>query len=84
MNIALPPDLEAFVTEKVRQGGYVDAGDVVRDALRHLRDDVAISEEEPAALEAQMLECEGPAVPMEWSDFQAISNRVRERHRSPA
>ena len=34
MEISLPKDLQQFVARKVRDGGYADAGEVVREALR--------------------------------------------------
>jgi antitoxin ParD1/3/4 len=53
MEVTLTRDLEAFVEEKVRSGRYVDASDVMRDALRtlELRDEF-----ESPALEAALLE----------------------------
>jgi antitoxin ParD1/3/4 len=38
MNVSLPPELERLVNEKVASGLYDSASDVVRDALRLLRD----------------------------------------------
>ena len=38
MEIALTKELETFIGEKVRSGRYVDASDVVRDALRELQE----------------------------------------------
>ena len=37
MNVSLPKDLIEFVREETRGGGYGDNSDVVRDALRLLR-----------------------------------------------
>ncbi len=53
MEVVLTKDLEAFVGEKVRSGRYVDASEVVREALRalELREDF-----ESPALEAALLE----------------------------
>ena len=36
MNIALPPVLRTFVDEQVKHGRYLDAGDVVREAVRRM------------------------------------------------
>ena len=53
MEIALTKELETFIGEKVRSGRYVDASDVVRDALRALQ----LREEfESPELEAALLE----------------------------
>ena len=43
MNVSLTPELEALVNEKVRSGFYQTASEVVREALRLLkqRDDEA-------------------------------------------
>jgi antitoxin ParD1/3/4 len=38
MDIALSPELEAFVNEKVRSGRYLSAGEVIREALRVLEE----------------------------------------------
>ncbi len=38
MNVSLPPELERLVNEKVASGLYDSASDVVRDALRLLRE----------------------------------------------
>jgi len=36
MTVALPPELEAFVQQKVESGRYVSSGEVVLEALRLL------------------------------------------------
>jgi antitoxin ParD1/3/4 len=38
MNVSLTPELEKFVDEKVQSGMYQTASEVVRDALRLLKD----------------------------------------------
>jgi antitoxin ParD1/3/4 len=38
MNVSLPPELEAFVTEKVKSRRYTSASEVVREALRLLEE----------------------------------------------
>ncbi len=51
MDIELPPQLEDFVNAQVRAGRYVDAPEVVRDALRRLRAEIRATEEpNPAGL----------------------------------
>jgi antitoxin ParD1/3/4 len=37
MNVNLPPDLNDFVAEQLREGGYSNQSEVIRDALRLLR-----------------------------------------------
>ena len=53
MQVIRTKELEQFVAQRVRSGRYVDASDVMRDALRtlELRDD-----RESPALEAALLE----------------------------
>jgi putative addiction module CopG family antidote len=51
VDIELPPQLEDFVDAQVRAGRYVDAPEVVRDALRRLRAEIRATEEpNPAGL----------------------------------
>lgn len=37
MQVTLTKDLERFISQKVQTGGYADASEVVRDALRSFR-----------------------------------------------
>lgn len=50
MKITLTKDLEKFVSAKVRSGGYTDASEVVREALRTFR-----SDDDPAETDSQEL-----------------------------
>ena len=50
MQITLTKELEKFVTTKVRSGGYADASEVIREALRDLR-----SQEDPAEIDSPEL-----------------------------
>jgi antitoxin ParD1/3/4 len=54
MNVSLTPELEALVNEKVRGGLYQTASEVVREALRLLkqRDDEARRADQQAGLPA--------------------------------
>ena len=52
MNVSLTPELEQFVSAKVRSGRYNSASEVVREALRLL-------EEHHAARAAQLAEFNG-------------------------
>ena len=38
MKIDLAPKLNQFVAEKIRNGDYVDAGEVIRDSLRRWKE----------------------------------------------
>ena len=60
MEIALTPELQGFIEEKVRSGRYLDATDVVRDALRNLD-----REREHGSLELEPLILEGVESPHE-------------------
>ena len=50
MNITLTKDLEKFVAAKVRGGGYTDASEVVRSALRDFR-----AKDDPAETDSREL-----------------------------
>jgi len=45
VDVELPAQLEDFVSAQVRAGRYVDAHEVVRDALRRLRAEIKATEE---------------------------------------
>ena len=80
MKITLTKDLEQFVTAKVRSGGYTDASEVVREALRTFR-----SKDDPAEADSQELaELLLPAVrgkhrPLTPQHFQQLRQRVRRK-----
>ena len=38
MNVSLPDDMAAFVEAEIREGGYASASEVVREALRCMRE----------------------------------------------
>ncbi|HJQ57449.1 MAG TPA: type II toxin-antitoxin system ParD family antitoxin [Vineibacter sp.] len=63
MNISLTPQLESFVKAKVRSGEYNNASEVIREALRMLRERDA---EQKARLKALMREGEGSGAPVAW------------------
>jgi putative addiction module CopG family antidote len=50
MEVTLSKELESFVAEKVRTGGYANADEVVREALRNLR-----AKDDPAEVDSQEL-----------------------------
>lgn len=78
MEITLTEDLQRFVEEKVRKGGYADANEVISDALRYSR-----AKEDPAELDSQELaELLLPAVrgshePLTDEDFERLRSRAR-------
>lgn len=54
MNVSLTPDLEAFIHEKVKSGGYASASEVVREALRRLVNDDSLRRMELNRLRAEI------------------------------
>jgi len=50
MQVTLTRDLEKFIEQKVRTGGYTNPSEVVRDALRNFR-----AKDDPAELDSQEL-----------------------------
>jgi antitoxin ParD1/3/4 len=80
MKITLTKDLENFVNTKVRSGGYTDASEVVREALRTFR-----SKDDPAEMDSQELaELLLPAVrgkhsPLTPQHFQQLRRRARRK-----
>ena len=50
MQVTLTKDLEKFVVDKVKTGGYANPSEVVRDALRTFR-----AKDDPAEIDSQEL-----------------------------
>jgi putative addiction module CopG family antidote len=80
MEITLPKKLQQFVARKVRDGGYADASEVVREALRdfHAKEDPA--EQDSRELAALLL----PAVAGSHrrvmdKDFERLRKRARRK-----
>ena len=80
MKITLTKDLEKFVTNKVRSGGYTDASEVVREALRTFR-----SKDDPADTDSQeLVDLLLPAVrgkhrPLTDRHFDQLRQRARRK-----
>jgi antitoxin ParD1/3/4 len=55
-NVNLGPHFERFVQEKLQQGRYQNASEVVRAGLRLLEDTEAAAEERRAAIRAKLAE----------------------------
>jgi len=53
MKVSLVPNLEKFVTDKIKSGDYQDSSEVIRDSLRRWKE-----REEAASLEREWLERE--------------------------
>ena len=50
MQVTLTRDLEKFIASKIQKGGYANASEVVRDALRTFR-----AKDDPAEIDSQEL-----------------------------
>ncbi len=79
MNVSLTPELEALVKEKIRGGLYQTASEVVRDALRLLkqRDDEVRRADQQAGLAAAIREPR--ASPTKARDGRKPRGRTRPR-----
>jgi len=78
MEVVLTRELEAFIQEKVRSGRYVDASDVVRDALRALEQ---TDEFESPELESALLEgLEGDHKPYGPETWERIRQAAQEKN----
>jgi putative addiction module CopG family antidote len=80
MQVTLTKDLEKFIAQKLESGGYADASEVVRDALRSFR-----AKDDPAELDSQELaKMLLPAVrgrhrPLTAKHFDQLRLRARRR-----
>jgi putative addiction module CopG family antidote len=80
MQVTLDKELEAFVAEKVQSGGYADADEVVREALRELK-----AMENPAEIDSQELAelllaaVDGPHQPLTSEHFDQLRSRARRK-----
>ena len=80
MHVTLTKDLEKFVAEKTRGGGYADASEVVREALREFR-----AKDDPAEADSQELAelllpaVRGPHRPLTGKHFDALRQRARRK-----
>lgn len=54
MKIELTASLDKFVSDKIKNGDYVDAADVVRDSLRRWKEQEAILRVDPDWLEQEI------------------------------
>ena len=84
MEISLPKNLQQFVARKVRSGGYADASEVVREALRDFH-----AKEDPAERDSRELaELLLPAVAgshrrVTAKDFDRLRKRARRQPLHP-
>ena len=78
MEITLPKNLQQFVARKVRGGGYADASEVVREALRdfHAKEDPAEQDSRELA-ELLLPAVAGPHRRVTAKDFDQLHKRAR-------
>lgn len=77
MDISLTKDLKDFVTQKVRAGGYSDASEVMREALRELRNNEDPADADSKELAELLLAAvRGTHPPLTSKDFQQLRRRA--------
>lgn len=77
MDVSLTKDLQKFVADKVRAGGYSNASEVVREALRELRAKEASAEIDSRELAELLLPAvRGPHRPLTQKHFDEIRQRA--------
>jgi len=85
MTIALARDVEDFLQEQVRAGVCADAGELVNDVIRSIREQQHKPFEVTPELESWLLEAaDKPVTPLTKKDFEAIRERMRARTQSSA
>jgi len=82
MNVTLTPHLKKFVDRRVKSGGYRDASEVIREALRLLQ---KVEVREAADLEALIAEADGEAsTHMTGEDWAYVRRQVLGTQRKAA
>lgn len=77
MDVSLTKDLQKFVADKVRAGGYSNASEVVREALRELRAKEASAKIDSRELAELLLPAvRGPHRPLTQKHFDEIRQRA--------
>ena len=80
MTIALARDVEEFLQEQVRNGVCADAGELVNDVVRSMRQQLQRPFEVTPELEAWLLEsADKPLSPLTGADFDGIRARIQGR-----
>jgi putative addiction module CopG family antidote len=78
MQVTLNKELETFIAEKVQNGGYANADEVVREALRDLK-----AKDDPAEVDSHELAelllaaVRGPPRPLTAEHFEQLRSRAR-------
>jgi len=82
VTVDLASDVEAFLRAQVQAGVCANAGDLVNDILRSLRDQQIQPFEVTPELEAWLLQAaDQPTSPLTPKDFAGVRERVLARHR---
>jgi Arc/MetJ-type ribon-helix-helix transcriptional regulator len=85
MTIALAQDVEEFLQSQIRSGACADAGELVNDVMRAIREQQETPLEITPQLEAWLLEAaDKPVTPLTKADFDGIRKRARARAKSAA
>jgi Arc/MetJ-type ribon-helix-helix transcriptional regulator len=72
MEITLPPDLEAYVDQRVRGGAFVSATELIEEAVRRKM-------EEDSWMEQKVLEAEQSELsPLTREDLQSVRRLLRQ------
>lgn len=81
LNVNLTPKLEAMVRQKVSDGLYNNASEVIRDALRLMEEKDRLNQAKLEALRQDILDAinSGPPVPFTEDDWEGIKIRGRQR-----
>jgi Arc/MetJ-type ribon-helix-helix transcriptional regulator len=81
MTVALDSDVEDFLQNQIRHGVCADAGKLVNDVIRSVRDQQQKPFEVTPELEKWLLEAaDTPSTPLTEEDFNSIRKRTRVRH----
>jgi putative addiction module CopG family antidote len=84
MQVTLTKDLERFIAQKVRVGGYTDSSEVVREALRHFRNRYDPAEDDSQELAELLLPAvRGPHRPLTAKHFGELRLRARRKPACP-
>lgn len=73
MNVSLSPELEALIQEKVKSGDYNSASEVVREALRLLKEQDLLKELRREEIRREVMK---GVADMEAGRYTTISNKT--------
>jgi len=77
-NVSLTPDLEKFINQKIKGGGYKSASEVVREGLRLLKDRDSLNNAKLEVLKKEIRKGLSSGKPTRL-DFQKIKEQGRKR-----